>query len=120
MMYKTVSLIDSFEHNVPPDNRDTYQQIVKDNKLYANSVLFLFIKNYEVNGDDGFFSYLATFLIENAHSFLFNLFKMNEENTWQHNKELKNAVMPKVEQYISSKVEFPYSYKLVLLMVKQK
>ena len=59
MMYKTVSLIDSFEHNVPPDNRDTYQQIVKDNKLYANSVLFLFIKNYEVNGDDGFFSYLA-------------------------------------------------------------
>ena len=39
---------------------------------------------------------------------------MNEENTWQHNKELKNAVMPKVEQYISSKVEFPYSYKLVL------
>ena len=121
MMYKTVSLIQRFQ--AKSDETPSLSDMVSQNDISALPALASFIKiHINIDKDiseskkiyNDFLMFLASFLIENAHSFLFNLFTMNEENTWQHNKELKNAVMPKVEQYISSKVEFPYFYKLVL------
>lgn len=115
MMYKTVSLIQRFQ--AKSDKTPSLSDMVSQNDISARPALFIFIKQHK-NTDDisepekiynDFLMFLASFLIEKAHFFLFDLFKVNEENTWQHNKELKNAVMPAVKQCIENKVEFPFN-----------